>query len=272
MKKLIVTADDFGISKEVNEAVEDGHKRGILTATSLMVGEPFAADAVARAKTMPKLGVGLHVALSRAHPVSPAKDIPDLIDANGLFRAGLVSAGFRFFFLPTVRRQLKIEITAQFEAFAKTGLPLDHVNTHNHLHLHPTVLSLLLEIGPRFGMKAVRLPKDRNAKGIGVLFLKPWLALMDSRLRSQGVCTNDVLLGLYETGSMDTKTLISLLEGLSDQTAELMCHPATGPWADMDPMAEGFRHDLEYMALIDKAAVNAVQTHNISLVAYRDIV
>lgn len=271
MKNLIVTADDFGISKEVNEAIEDGHKRGILTATSLMVGEPFAADAVARAKSMPKLGVGLHVALSRAHPVSPLPEVPDLIDRDGLLRSGLVGSGFRFFFLPSVRRQLKAEITAQFEAFAKTGLPLDHVNAHNHLHLHPTVLSLLLEIGPRFGMKAVRLPKDKNATGIGAKCLAPWLALMGSRLAKHGIRTNDVLLGLYETGSLDTKTLISLLEGLSDQTAELMCHPAIGPWAGMDPLVKDFRHDLEYKALIDEATLNAVRSKNINLIAYRDI-
>lgn len=271
MKKLIVTADDFGISKEVNEAVETAHKNGILTATSLMVAEPFAQDAVARAKLLPNLGVGLHIALSRALPASRPEDVPDLIDANGLLRAGLVGSGFRFFFLPTVRRQLKAEITAQFEAFAKTGLRLDHVNAHNHLHLHPTVLSLILEIGKSFGMKSVRLPLGDNSKGIGAFFLRPWLALMKSRLHTHGIRHNDVLLGLDETGSLDSKTLISLVEGLSERTAELMCHPATGPWAGMDPMAKDFRHDLELKALIDEASIKAICDNGVLLVAYRDI-
>ena len=271
MKNLIVTADDFGLSKEVNEAVETAHKSGILTATSLMVGEPFAADAVERARRMPDLGVGLHVALSRATPVSVPGDIPGLVDRDGLFRADLAGAGFRFFFLPNVRRQLESEITAQFEAFAKTGLTLDHVNAHNHLHLHPTVLGFILKSGKRFGMKSIRIPKDTNAKGIGVLFLKPWLALMKSRLQKHGIKHNDVLLGLDETGFLDTKALISLIEGLSEQTAELMCHPATGPWAGMDPMAKGFRHDLEFAALIDDATKAAIQKTGVNLIAFRDI-
>ncbi len=271
MKKLIVTADDFGISKEVNEAVETAHMSGILTATSLMVGEAFADDAINRARDMPDLGVGLHVALSRSRPVSPPEQIPDLVDSNGLMRPDLVSAGFRFFFLPAVRHQLEREITAQFDAFAKSGLRLDHVNAHNHLHLHPTVLNLMLKIGKAYGMKSIRLPRGTNSRGIGALFLSPWLILMASRLRSHGIRHNDVLLGLDETGALDTKTLISLIEGLSDQTAELMCHPATGPWADMDPMAKEFHHDLEFRALIDTATIDAIKTDGIELVAYRDI-
>ncbi|NQV99897.1 MAG: hopanoid biosynthesis-associated protein HpnK [Rhodospirillales bacterium] len=271
MKKLIVTADDFGISKEVNEAVETAHKNGILTATSLMVGELFAGDAVNRARLLPNLGVGLHVALSRARPLSAPADIPDLLDADGLLRADLVGSGFRFFFLPQVRRQLRAEITAQFEAFANTGLRLDHVNAHNHLHLHPTVLSLLLAIGPAYGMKSIRLPYDCNARGIGAFFLKPWLALMKWRLRKHHIRHNDVLLGLNETGQLDSKTLISLVEGLSERTAELMCHPATGPWPGMDPMAGGFRHDLEFKALIDQASIKAICDNGVQLIAYRDI-
>lgn len=271
MKKLIVTADDFGISQEVNEAVETAHKTGILTATSLMVGEAFAGDAVKRAQSMPKLGVGLHLALSRATPVSPSELIPDLIDEAGLFKADLIGSGFRFFFLPRVRHQLALEIEAQFKAFADTGLALDHVNAHNHLHLHPTVLSLILRIGKRYSMTTVRLPHDPNARGLGALFLRPWLQLMKSRLRKHGITHNDVLLGLDETGRLDTNVLISLLEGLSERTAELMCHPATGPWPGMDPMASAFRHDLELAALIDKASIAAIQDHNIELIAFRDL-
>ena len=171
----------------------------------------------------------------------------------------------------SVRRQLRTEITAQFEAFAETGLPLDHVNAHNHLHLHPTVLSLLLDIGPAYGMKSIRLPRDHNATGIGAVFLKPWLALMKWRLHRHRVRHNDVLLGLQQTGQMDSKTLISLVEGLSEHTAELMCHPATGPWPGMDPMASEFRHDLEFKALIDQASIKAICDNGVQLIAYRDI-
>ena len=271
MKNLIITADDFGISKEVNEAVEDGHKNGVLTAASLMVAEPFAADAVERAKSMPRLGVGLHIALSRATPASNPKDIPDLVDKRGQLRADLVVAGFRFFFLPGVRRQLAAEINAQFEAFANTGLPLDHVNAHNHLHLHPTVLSIILETGKQHGMRAIRLPKDHNAKGLGAACLTPWLALMRSRIARHGIHHNDALLGLDETGYLNSDTMIKLLDDLPDGTTELMCHPATGPWENMDPLACGFHHDQEYAALIDARLRDAISKCGAKLVAYKDI-
>ncbi len=271
MKNLIITADDFGISKEVNEAVEDGHKNGVLTAASLMIAEPFALDAVERAKGMPRLGVGLHVALSRAQPASDPKDIPDLVDDNGWLRADLVGAGFRFFFLPTIRRQLATEIKAQFDAFARTGLPLDHVNAHNHLHLHPTVLSIILKLGKNYGMRAIRLPKDRNAKGLGAVFLTPWLALMRTRIARHGVLHNDALLGLDETGVLDSDAMIKLIDNLPDGTTELMCHPATGPWADMDLMACGFHHDQEYAALIDARMRGAITKSGAKLIAYKDI-
>ncbi|MEE8352095.1 MAG: hopanoid biosynthesis-associated protein HpnK [Rhodospirillales bacterium] len=271
MKNLIVTADDFGISKEVNEAVEAAHKNGIVSATSIMIGEPFADDAVRRARTMPDLGVGLHIALSRAHPVCAPDQIPGLVDDDGMLRSGLVSAGVLYFFSPSARHQLEMEITAQFEAFAKTGLPLDHINGHNHTHLHPTVLGLILKIGKRFGMKSIRLPKDNNSKSLGAAFLTPWLSLMKYRLVRNNISHNDDFLGLDETGSLTTSDLVSMINNLSDQTTELMCHPATGPWDGMDPMARDYRHDLEYAALIDDAVAKAIKDNDVNLIAYRDI-
>ena len=143
MKRLIVTADDFGLALPVNEAIELAHREGILSATSLMVDASHAPDAVERARRLPTLGVGLHLVVS-------AGELP----------ADLVRAGFRFFFQRHARRALKQEITAQFEAFEKTGLALDHVNVHNHMQLHPTVSSVVLELAHRFGVRAVRVPSE----------------------------------------------------------------------------------------------------------------
>src|SRR5450432_3836486 len=126
VKQLIITADDFGAAREVNEAVEQAHRSGILTATSLMVSAPAAADAVARAKQMPNLRVGLHLTLVDDRPTLPAVQIPRLVDRDGFFRSDMARAGAAMFFLPGVRKQLAAEIEAQFEAFAATGLTLDH--------------------------------------------------------------------------------------------------------------------------------------------------
>ncbi|HEX3381491.1 MAG TPA: hopanoid biosynthesis-associated protein HpnK, partial [Paraburkholderia sp.] len=166
---LIVTADDFGLHQRVNQAVEWAHRDGVLSAASLMIGAPAVRDAVARARELPQLRVGLHLVLADGAALIPRAAIRALLDEHGRFGDNMVRDGVRFFFLPHVRKQLAREIRAQFDAFAQTGLTLDHVNTHKHFHLHPTVLGLILAIGSEYGMKAMRLPFEANAP----LWLKP---------------------------------------------------------------------------------------------------
>lgn len=266
-KRLIITADDFGISREVNEAVEEAYSKGVLTTTSLMVGGLAAADAIDRARALPGLAVGLHLAVSRARPVLPVSDIPDLVDGEGLLKADLVGSGFRFFFLPHIRKQLGCEIRAQFESFKASGLVLDHVNAHNHLHLHPTVLSMMIRIGRDYGLKAVRIPADDNAPA----FLKPWLGLMRWRLKRAGIKTNDRMFGLQETGELDTKALLSMLRNLPSGVSEIMTHPAKGAWDGVDPKAKGFRFEAEFKALMDTEARDAIRQQEIELISFKDI-
>src|SRR5262249_25034335 len=99
VKQLVITADDFGAAPEVNEAVEIAHRDGILTATSLMVSAPAADDAVARARRLPFLRVGLHLVLVEGRPALPASEIPDLVAGDGTFRTDMARAGAAMFFL-----------------------------------------------------------------------------------------------------------------------------------------------------------------------------
>jgi len=126
-KTLIVTADDFGLSKEVNEAVERGHRDGILSAASLMVGAPERDDAVRRARSLPKLCIGLHVTLLDGRPVLPPSDIPGLVGADGRFFTDPVRFGIALYFSPDLRAQARAEIEAQFRRFRDTSLTLDHI-------------------------------------------------------------------------------------------------------------------------------------------------
>jgi chitin disaccharide deacetylase len=229
VKRLIVTADDFGASLEINEAVERAHRDGVLTAASFMVGEAFAQDAARRARSMPALGVGLHVALTNARPVLPPTRVPDLVDRDGFFDRNLVRAGFRYFFLPRVRWQLEDEIRAQFEAFAQTGLALDHVDAHNHMHVHPALFALIVRIGREFGMRAMRIPIEPfalSAAGIGnAITIGPSAALMRARLKRLGIKSNDFVFGLNETGELDEKGVLQILARVPEGTSELYCHP-----------------------------------------------
>lgn len=284
MKRVILTGDDFGLALPVNEAIEEAHSDGVLTAASLMVGGPAAADAVARARRLPSLRVGLHLVLVEGRPVLPPAAVPDLVDARGEFETRLFRAGVRFFFLPRVRRQLEAEIRAQLEAFRATGLPLDHVNAHNHMHLHPTVLGLLLKTGGDFGLRAVRVPQEPalaswRAAGSGLLprfawaaFLWPWAALLKRRLRRAGICYNEHVFGRNDSGSMDTRLLLRLVRELPDGVSELYFHPATRRCPEIDRYMPGYRHEAELQALRSVEVRQALETAGAERIGFAGLV
>lgn len=258
-KALIVTADDFGISPEVNEAVERAHREGILTCASLMVGSRAAADAVSRAKTMPKLGVGLHLVLVEGKPVLPPEQIPALVGSDGYFRTDMVKASFGMAFLPSVKRQLAAEIEAQFAAFASTGLPLDHVNAHKHFHLHPTIGKLMVEIGKRYGLKSVRSPVEPphiiraiEPDSTGGEIERFCGARLRERLAHHGIFTPDYVFGLAWTGRMTPKRVGALLDHLPDGVSELYLHPALSAY---NGSVRGYRYSDELTALLDAANI-----------------
>ncbi len=262
MKFLIVTADDFGLHEAVNRAVEQAARAGVLTTASLMVAAPEAVDAVRRARELPGLAVGLHLVLADGWSVLPQRSIPALVDAQGRFGNNMVRDGVRFFALPAVRRQLEAEIRAQFQAFADTGLPLDHVNAHKHFHLHPTLLEMLLRIGGEFGVPAVRLPREPAwVAGPAIAgLLSPWLAIMRRRLRAGRIAHNDYVFGMSDSGAMDEARLLEILGKLPDGVTEIYLHPALESGAAITPSMSGYRHADELAALLSpkvRAAVAA---------------
>ena len=279
MKSLIVCADDFGFDPAVNEAVEAAHRHGILSTASLMVGAPAAADAVACARRLPDLRVGLHLVLVDGRPVLPIREIPGMVRGDGEFDRNMVRAGMRWFFLPRVRRQLAHEIRAQFEAFRATGLPLDHVNTHKHMHVHPSVAALIVEIGRDYGMKAVRVP----AEPVAVLrracpgeryrtpLYSPWSNALRRRLRRAGLCVNDHAFGIAWSGGMVEERWLRLLPYLPDGVSEIYCHPATERTPPLAAAMPGYRHRDELAALLSPSVRNRIAELRINLVGYREL-
>lgn len=275
MKTLIVTADDFGVDVAVNEAIERGHREGILTAASLMVGGKAAADAVERARHMPTLGVGLHLVLVEGRPTLPPEQVSRLINSSGHFRTDMVRAAVAMTFNPTARHQLAAEIEAQFAAFAATGLPLDHVNAHKHFHLHPVIASLMLKIGKRYGLKAARAPIEPRAvlKSIEPDRKIPrdpatlWAKLIRLRLRAAGIATPDQVFGLAWSGQMTPARVAALIENLPDGVTEIYAHPAlTDNWPGHAP---GYCYADECAALIQPR--DLLRQHDITLARFGDL-
>ncbi len=276
MKKLIVTADDFGAAREVNDAVEQGHRDGILTAASLMVSAPAAADAVARAHANPRLRVGLHLVLVDGKPTLPAAAVPDLVDASGNFRGDMARAAAKMFFFPHVRRQLAAEIDAQFGAFRATGLSLDHVNTHKHFHLHPTIAATILRVGKTYGLRAIRVPLEPHAvlrraepgaKLPSALATAPWAWASRARFRAAGLRVPDAVFGLAWSGAMTPARVLGLIENLPEGLSEIYLHPATGAYPGSAP---GYRYEEERDALIAPRAVEAFRNSAIAKGGFAD--
>jgi len=258
LRALVITADDFGAAVEINEAVERAHVEGVLTAASLMVGAPAAADAVARARRLPGLRVGLHLVLVDGRPVLEPAALPQLVGPGGTFRDGMVAAGAMMFFHPRARRQLEAEIAAQFAAFAATGLTLDHVNAHKHFHLHPTIAGAVLKVGRRFAMSAARIPieprsvLDAIEPGGGALgdpLVEFWASLARRRFRRAGILVADQVFGLRWTGAMNARRLRGLISRLPPGLSEIYLHPTAADAFAGSPA--GYRHAEELAALLD---------------------
>ena len=261
MQPVIVTADDFGLSIAVNEAVERAYREGVLTHASLMVAGPGAADAVRRAKQLPGLRVGLHVVAVEGPAVLPRDEIPDLVDRRGWFPSAQFRLGLRYFFLPHVRRQLAREIRAQFAAFAATGLPLSHADAHKHMQVHPTVGALILRIGRDHGLPRIRIPAEPPAimaacgvpPTLGARAMYAWCGVLRRQARTAGLATNDAAFGLAWTGHVTEARLLELLPKLPPGVNEVYMHPAT--WRD--PILTGlmprYEHQAELAALLSPA-------------------
>jgi hopanoid biosynthesis associated protein HpnK len=281
---LILTADDFGIHEAVNEAVSEATRAGVLTAASLMVGAPAAEDAVRRARVLPQLRVGLHLVLADGFAMLPREQIPDLVDNQGRFGDGMWLDGVRYFVLPSLRRQLEAEIRAQFAAFVRTGLALDHVNAHKHFHLHPTLLQMIVRVGREFGMTAVRVPREplwysssRGAGGGGLgamaanAFLLPWVALMKARLRASGIAFNDQVFGIAGTGRLDEEALLHILANLPAGVTEIYLHPAVNTGAPITSTMGDYRHGAELAALLSPRVAAAITATGATRGGYRDV-
>lgn len=270
-RRLIVNADDFGRTPSINEAVIRGHREGILTSASLMVNEPAFDEAVALARQNPRLGVGLHLTLVCGHSTLPPEKIPGLVNDRHEFSNRAVATGFRYFFNRALREQLRAEIRAQFAKFAATGLPLDHVNGHLHLHLHPTVFRLLMEEASSLGIRRMRWTRDpfwlnaRLASGRWVyratcaVIYRCLSARTRRPLAQLDIRHTTATFGLLQDSRVDEGFILKLLPRLPDGDSELYSHPSL----------DKFRH--EFDALVSPRVRKLVDELGIQLIRYQDL-
>jgi hopanoid biosynthesis associated protein HpnK len=280
--RIIVNADDFGISEEVNEAIVQAFRAGALTSCSLMVtGEAFES-AVRLARENPGLAVGIHLVTVMGKSVLPKTVIPSLVDEGRNFSNNPVTAGLKYFFSPRARAELKRELAAQFEKFASTGLPLSHIDGHLHLHVHPVIFNAALELGAKHGARRMRVPVEERA--LALTFDRSHIALrtahsilfdrlgrhMKKRLGLRGFAFVDRVYGNLLSGRVNESYFLFALENLRAPLNEIYFHPAVYP-PDRVLNAEERQCLIEFEALTSRKVIDRMKELSIVRINYFDL-
>jgi chitin disaccharide deacetylase len=287
MKYLILNADDFGMTRGVNQGIIRAHREGVLTSTTLMANGPAFDDAVEQSAANPKLGVGCHLVLVGGKCVAPLEDVGSLADAQGNLPDSLpkfvakLSSGM----IPT--KQIEIEMRAQIEKVRSAGISLTHLDTHKHTHAHPRVMEALGKVAKELGIKRVRKPVENlrdswqtmqaDEQGFSMQIVaagavRAVAPRFFAVARKYGLVFPDHFLGLVVTGQVSATALRRMVDTLDDGSTEIMLHPGI---CDADLVQSGTRlreqRDTELAALLDSGVRSALQERGIRLISYREL-
>lgn len=235
--QVIFNADDFGRSPAINAAVVQAHREGVLTSASLMAAGEAWAEAVELVRAHPTLAVGLHLVISNGPAVLPHRAVPHITSPCGRLRDDPLQAGLYYWFSKAARQELAHEIEAQFARFAGTGLPLSHVDGHQHLHVHPAVFPLVLRLAQEYGAHGLRLPREdvgltlrleRRQSPLQLLWtlilhlVCRWCA---GQMQGTRLTVPARVFGTLQSGRMHEAYVVGVLRNLRHPSAELYFHP-----------------------------------------------
>lgn len=276
-RRVIINADDFGVSPAVNRAVIKGWQEGVLTSASLMVTGAACDEAVELARQNPGLQVGLHLTLVQGKSVLHHGGFPALTDREGNFPNDPVLAGMRMFFIKPLHRQLASEIEAQIEKFIATGLPLSHIDGHLNIHMHPTVFAILCPLLAKYDISSFRLSSERLGSELGIARNRPFGKAVDAfifgrladrcrpELKIRRVVFAAEVKGLLNSGRITEDYLLKALDNLPAGTTEIYLHPAEADNPDMP----GYCQRDELAALLSDRVREKLRSSGILLCNYR---
>lgn len=275
--KLIVHADDFGLTHSINKGIVDAHQNGILTSTSIMSNGSAFDEAIELALAVPTLDIGVHLTLVEESPlVSPAK-IPSIVNNRGKLLTNAKEVYLRY-----LKKQLDMEhVRAEFEAqivkIKSTGLPISHIDGHQHLHILPNIFSIVLELAKKHNIHAIRIPKEKIQRYMlrNLTNIRRVLELVVLNAYASAGSTDlncpDAFVGFYYGGNLNYRNLESVITHLpKDGTCELMCHPgASSDDAKYSHWQYSWADELD--ALKCTGIREQLNRQGISLISYRDL-
>jgi chitin disaccharide deacetylase len=284
--RLIINADDFGLTPGVNRAIAELHQAHALTSATLMATGAAFEDAVAIAHANPTLGVGCHIVLTDGTPVSPPKSIPTLIGPDGKnFRPSLIDF-IQALLRGSIREEeIESEATAQVQKLQCAGINVTHLDTHKHTHLFPQVARPLLRIAERCSVRAIRHPFEQAwslALGHGNRIRRLQVKLLgrlkthfkhQPQIREAHILTTDGTIGISATGNLYAETLHQILQAMpAEGVFELCCHPGYND-SDLDRIATRLRahRDIERNALLIELPAIALHPNAPQLINYGNL-
>jgi chitin disaccharide deacetylase len=284
--RLIINADDFGLTPGINRAIAELHRAKVLTSTTLMATGPAFEDAVAIARANPTLGVGCHIVLTDGVPALPPQSIPTLLGPDGkTFRPSFVD------FIQALLRgkiredEIEREALAQVQKLQRAGINITHLDSHKHTHLFPAVVRPLLRIAERCSIHAIRYPFEQSwslALDHGNRIRRLQVKLLgrlktyferQPQIRDAHVLATDGTIGISATGNLYGKTLHEILHAMpAEGTFELCCHPGYND-SDLDRITTRLRthRDIERNALLTEVAAIALHPNAPQLINYGDL-
>lgn len=282
MKKLIINADDFGIHESVNRGIIDGFRRGCISSTTLMPGASAFEQAVALAADNPGLGLGVHLTLVGEVAVAPPAEVASLVDSNGRlpreygrFLQLFVTGRIR---LSDIRRELE----AQVHKVAATGLPITHLDSHQHMHVVPGIVDIVLDIAKQFQVKAVRIPAEpicffggfscNAGRFIGRGGLSVLASIARGKAHKAGIKTTDHFYGMLAGGNMTEPHLLTIINRLPYGTTEIMMHPGADDSTMTNQYGWNYNWQAELAAVTSSHVSNRLTQEEIKLITFGDLI
>lgn len=276
--RLIVHADDFGLSEGVNSGIIQAHREGVLTSASLIASGKGFEHAIELWRATPTLDIGVHLTLIEEEPVSPGNDIPTLLTKDGHFHRDAGVFMKRYLFGAISLEEITRELDAQIKLVMARGVKVSHLDGHQHLHMVPGVRRVVGELARKYAIPSIRYPKEvlRNymLKEPGSMLRVSQLLVLNafcSVARTSDARRPDHFCGFFYGGRLSKKNLINVLDHLpSNGTCELMCHPGLDD-AEARHNHWGYRWQEERDALMDCEIRNYLKAKQIQLISYSDL-
>ncbi len=279
MKYLIINADDFGLNEYINAGIIKGFKEGCITSTSLMCSAPAFDNAVELAKANPSLGIGIHLTLVGGVKslLSPEK-VPSLLDENGVFPSDYMKFIKNFTLGEVCKNEIRAELSAQIERGLSTGLTITHFDSHQHLHVLPGLIDIVIELCKKYGIDKVRVPAESitwtggYSAGLGRIIGRVGLTLCSElarrKLKKAGILFPDHFFGMLAGGSLNDALVETIIDNLPDGYNEIMTHPGLHSDELTNLYSWGYHWEDELSAFVAPRNVERIKTKGISLINF----